>query len=356
MSEMAREILKRVISDKKYDQVSKTASILHPGKTLHVCEYAGDIPRLMKRGNDTYLLCPYEMSHIQECGLAESIEKGLIFDDANAVDNHADYLTKTVLPVTAIINSKGVEPKTLKIVLTGIIGKIGDDGRPCLDDNCMKTGEDFINHICSGSGIDHVRNSCDHYMGIDNADDHQSLPKDIRHDISDLIKEIDNIADVDPDDEITDDDFELLTFDEPDSIEEVADVWTNANGGTGGFVDADDTGPGNSFNESYYEESFRTRHPKKLKPIPRDIIAYISVEINAIRDENDQAMLAGYTSSKLELVDFYLNCIDTDDPRYIVPHTRQYLVQMQNELNDLLKRILAIRPIHKADRMWKGVL
>ena len=66
-------------------------------------------------------------------------------------------------------------------------------------------------------------------------------------------------------------------------------------------------------------------------------------------------MLAGYCSAKLELVDFYLNCIDTQDPRYLVPHNKQYLTQMQTELNDLLKRILQIKPINKYDRIWGGI-
>ena len=101
------------------------------------------------------------------------------------------------------------------------------------------------------------------------------------------------------------------------------------------------------------QEGFFTKKPKKLKPIPRDIIPYITIEMNAIQSENDQAMLAGYTCSKLELVDFYLNCIDTQDERYIVPHTRQYLVQMQNDLNRLLAQILRVRPMNKMSRLWK---
>ena len=108
------------------------------------------------------------------------------------------------------------------------------------------------------------------------------------------------------------------------------------------------------FEEAYIGEGFFKR-PKKLKPIPRDIVAYITIEMNAIKDSNDQAMIAGYCSAKLELVDFYLNCIDTQDERYIVPHNRQYLVQMQTELNSLLKRILQVKPINKYDRIW-GVL
>lgn len=106
-------------------------------------------------------------------------------------------------------------------------------------------------------------------------------------------------------------------------------------------------------NADVYQEGFLSKKPKKLKPIPRDIVPYITVEMNAIRDSNDQAMLSGYTCSKLELVDFYLNVIDTNDERYIVPHTRQYLVQLQNDLNRLLTQILRIKPINKSDRVWQ---
>lgn len=100
-------------------------------------------------------------------------------------------------------------------------------------------------------------------------------------------------------------------------------------------------------------EGFLTKRPKKLKPITRDVVAYITVEMNAIRTSNDQAMLAGYTCSKLELVDFYITVIDTQDSRYIVPHTRDYLVRIQAELNDLLTKILRIKPINRNDRVWK---
>jgi hypothetical protein len=111
--------------------------------------------------------------------------------------------------------------------------------------------------------------------------------------------------------------------------------------------DSNNTETGDAVSESFF------RRPKKLKPIPRDVVAYITVEINAIQDANDQAMLSGYTCAKLELVDFYITCLDTNDDRYIVPHNRQYLVQMQNDLNRLLTRILQLRPINKSNRMWK---
>lgn len=135
----------------------------------------------------------------------------------------------------------------------------------------------------------------------------------------------------------TKDDEPLPKFNDSDFVEDVEESFYNTS---------------NNHDEIYSESVFNKR-PKKLKPIPRDIVAYITIEMNNIHDSNDQAMLAGYTCSKLELVDFYLNCIDTEDDRYIVPHTRQYLVQMQNDLNRLLTQILRIKPVNKMDRIWK---
>ena len=64
-------------------------------------------------------------------------------------------------------------------------------------------------------------------------------------------------------------------------------------------------------------------------------------------------MLAGYTCTKIELVDFYLTCIDTQDARYIVPHNKQYLEQMKKDLENLLAQILRIRPINRTEQIWR---
>ena len=75
--------------------------------------------------------------------------------------------------------------------------------------------------------------------------------------------------------------------------------------------------------------------------------------MNDIRSANDQAMLAGYTCSKIELVDFYLTVIDTQDARYIVPHNKAYLLTIKADLERLLTQILRIRPINRADQIWR---
>lgn len=343
---MTRQLLHKLMHQRQYHDVGAVSNLMrNNGYTLIVNEYAGDVPRLMKRDNFVYLLCPKNITYVQEAGIADSIENGTIFDDAEFLDDHADYVQKTVLPMNAIINKHGVEPKKLRVIIGGVVGRIGDDGTIEITLGDMKNGENFVRDISTGTGCEHVNKMCDHYLGMDYKDPdngHATLPTDIKRDIADLIDEIDSITDIDPDDELTDEDFELI------GVEEAGDeTYSNPQGGYGGFEAVD---------ESYHQESFFTRHPKKLKPIPRDVVSYITVEINAIQDSNDQAMLAGYTSAKLELVDFYLNCIDTKDDRYVVPHTRQYLVQMQNELNALLRRILQIRPVNKMDRMWRGIL
>lgn len=106
-------------------------------------------------------------------------------------------------------------------------------------------------------------------------------------------------------------------------------------------------------NNQMHQEGFLTKRPKKLKPIGRDVVAYITCEMNDIHSANDQAMLAGYTCSKIELVDWYITVLDTQDPKYIVPHTRQYLVTIKAQLESLLAQILKIRPINRTDQIWR---
>ena len=41
---------------------------------------------------------------------------------------------------------------------------------------------------------------------------------------------------------------------------------------------------------------------KKLKKIPADLIAYIQIETEAIKDANDKMMISSYCLHKLEVV------------------------------------------------------
>ena len=88
---------------------------------------------------------------------------------------------------------------------------------------------------------------------------------------------------------------------------------------------------------------------KKLKKIPSAVVAYVQVEGEAIKDANSKYMIAAYCLGKIELIEWYIDLINTRSKKYIVPHTKQYLEAMRNSLLKAYKKIMAT-PIPNADR------
>ena len=99
-------------------------------------------------------------------------------------------------------------------------------------------------------------------------------------------------------------------------------------------------------NVRYYQEKFGV---KKLKKIPKDIVAYITIETECIKDGNDKMMIASYCLDKLEIVEWYIELIDCQSKKYIVPHTKPYLESLRTQLLACYKKIMDT-PIPKADR------
>lgn len=325
------EIIQKLINNKQYDVVVDYSRITF-GKEIVITEYCCDDIRMFKKGDVVHVLCPKEMSIVQENALIDSISNGEIFKEADDIDNTAKYIELKTLPHNAIINKGKIPPKKLRIIISLALGCIDkEDGCSSeIDDASIETSVNMVHDVLKKDSS--VSKTLDEYLGHKDIDDSID-DASIRRDIAQIQKEIESINDVSNEDVITDEDFDYLelTFDDDDNVSDK-------------YKDSDD---------DYVDEGFITRRPKKLKQIPRDIIPYISIEMNSIQDTNDQAMLSGYTCAKLELVDFYLNVIDTNDDRYIVPHNRQYLVNMQTELNKLLSQILRIRPINRNDRVWR---
>lgn len=44
--------------------------------------------------------------------------------------------------------------------------------------------------------------------------------------------------------------------------------------------------------------------PKKVKRIPSDLVSYIQIETESIRDSNDKMMIFSYRLSKLDIVNW----------------------------------------------------
>ena len=83
--------------------------------------------------------------------------------------------------------------------------------------------------------------------------------------------------------------------------------------------------------------------PKKLKRIPSDLISYIIIETEAIKDFNDKQMISSYCLHKLDVVNWYLELLETGSKKYIVPHSRAQLERIRDELQQAHKQIMAVK-------------
>lgn len=88
---------------------------------------------------------------------------------------------------------------------------------------------------------------------------------------------------------------------------------------------------------------------KKLKKIPADLVAYITIETESIKDANDKMMIASYCCSKIEIVEWYIELLEVGSKKYVVPHTKPYLENLRTQLLACYKKIMAT-PIPKQDR------
>ena len=82
---------------------------------------------------------------------------------------------------------------------------------------------------------------------------------------------------------------------------------------------------------------------KKLKKIPYDLVSYIQIETETIEDADDKMMIASYCLGKLQLVEWYIQLIDTNNPNYIVPQTREQLVMVRDQLKECHKEIMKVK-------------
>ncbi len=94
----------------------------------------------------------------------------------------------------------------------------------------------------------------------------------------------------------------------------------------------------------YLQEKFGV---KKLKKLPVDLVAYITIETETIKDANDKMMIASYCLGKLEIVEWYIELLEVGSKKYIVPHNKPYLDSVRTQLLACYKKIMET-PIPKA--------
>ena len=89
---------------------------------------------------------------------------------------------------------------------------------------------------------------------------------------------------------------------------------------------------------------------RKLKKIPINLVPYIQIETEAIRDFNDKHMISGYCLSKLELVNWYLGLLAVGSEKYIVPQSKAHLETIRDQLLACHKAIMAAKIMKPGDR------
>lgn len=90
--------------------------------------------------------------------------------------------------------------------------------------------------------------------------------------------------------------------------------------------------------------------PKKLKKIPSDLVSYIQIETEAIRDSNDKMMISSYCLDKLELVNWYIELLEVGSKKYIVPQSKAHLEMIRDQLMACHKEIMAVKVKNPKDR------
>lgn len=89
---------------------------------------------------------------------------------------------------------------------------------------------------------------------------------------------------------------------------------------------------------------------KKLKKIPIDLVSYIQIETEAIKDFNDKQMISSYCLSKLEMVNWYLELLEVGSRKYIVPQSKEHLEMVRAQLMECHKQIMSVKITKPSDR------
>lgn len=94
---------------------------------------------------------------------------------------------------------------------------------------------------------------------------------------------------------------------------------------------------------------------EKLKRIHSDLVSYIQIEAEAIRDANDKMMISSYCLNKLEIVNWYIQLLEVGTEKYIVPHSKQYLETVRSQLMTCYKIIMGVKITNPKDRPTIGI-
>ena len=202
MSSGRVELVTQLLESKKYDVITEYASVDYSKKgKLVVSEYFGKSVRAWKDDKGvTRVLCPKNMTVVQEGHVANAIANGTIFDDADEVSRNAEMVEKCTLPINGMINTGKDVPKHVKPMIAIVIGRMGEDGTFDTETGRVN-GVNFVKDLCcKGNSVNDV---CDNYL---EKDPEEFYGRDFGPEIHALKGEVNDIRDTEYDAVVSDDD------------------------------------------------------------------------------------------------------------------------------------------------------
>ena len=89
---------------------------------------------------------------------------------------------------------------------------------------------------------------------------------------------------------------------------------------------------------------------KKLKKIPYDLVSYITIETEAIKDTNDKQMISSYCLSYLKTVEWYIVLLRTKNEKYLIPHNLSELENLRSQLQSCHAQIMRVKTTNSNNR------
>lgn len=89
---------------------------------------------------------------------------------------------------------------------------------------------------------------------------------------------------------------------------------------------------------------------EKLKKIPSDLVSYIQIETESIKDANDKMMISSYCLSKLDVVNWYIELLEAGSKKYTVPQSKAHLEMVREQLMTCHKMIMSVKIKNPNDR------
>lgn len=95
--------------------------------------------------------------------------------------------------------------------------------------------------------------------------------------------------------------------------------------------------------DAYFDNGYVTESvfgKKKLQKIDPKTPDMIKIQIDGLRSNDERALLVSYIHDKLSVIDYYLDILDSNNPKYEVYNSKEELLRMRNKLESYLSAVM----------------